>query len=73
MYAANIFDLQPWRRKKKVLIDVELVHQPISEDLDTVERILVDIRRKIHRELFCRDSEPNEVENLRPVSEPEGE
>ena len=49
MHNANIFDLQPIRRKTEVLIDVELVHQPISEGLDTVERILVDLRRKIDR------------------------
>ena len=73
MRVANIFDLKPWRRKIEVLIDVEFVHQSIIVDLDTVLRILFDIRWKIDRELFCRDCEPNEVENLRIDSEPEVE
>ena len=73
MRVANIFDPQPWRRKTEVQIDVEIVHQPISVGLDTVARILVDLCRQTYRELFCRDCELNEVENLRLASESKGE
>ena len=73
MRVENKFDHQTWRRKTKVLIDVGFVLQPIFEGLDTVVRILVDLHWQTDRELFCRNSELNQVENLRFASEPEGE
>ena len=40
----NRLDLQPERRKIEVLTYVGFVLQPISEDRETVERILLDLR-----------------------------
>ena len=68
MHVANIFDLQPWRSKTEILIDVGFVLQPISVNLDTVARILVDFRRETDRERFCRDSKLNKAVNLRLAS-----
>ena len=48
----NRFDHQPSHRKIEILIDVEYVHQPISECLDTVERLHFHLRLKTDCKLF---------------------
>ena len=60
----NRLNLQPEHHKIEDLLDVEFVLQPIFEVRGTAERIRLDPHRKIGRELFYRDCELNEVENL---------
>ena len=61
----NRLDFQPERRKIEILICIRFVFQPISNNLSTVKRILLDLCWTTDRELFYRDCESNEVENLR--------
>ena len=65
MRVAKKFNYQSLFRKTEILLDVGFVVQPISEGLDTAAQILVYLRRKTDRELFCRDSKSKIVVKLR--------